>query len=99
MIEVKRTDYPEKVIQNKRLGTSMVRAAWYECSYRWNGREIATYDSKEDIIRLNTDYLGGSFRATYFERMKTSKYADAFAELVEFLNINENTALSEYMSA
>lgn len=80
----------EKRFENKRNND-------YECYYRWNGKEIAWYNSKEDVVYLKDSMLSGNYKKSYFERMKESKFPEAFKELVEFLSIDENTKLSEYM--
>lgn len=97
MITVQRTDYKERTITNRRTGKVIKTIpAHYECRYLCDGKEIAWYDSKDNVVYLRTDYLAKPFSAPYEERMKNSKYVAMWNELIEFLNINKDTRLSEY---
>lgn len=80
-----------------------------ECRYYHDGREIARYTAKNATLYLRTSLLAapsgrGSGTRTYQERMEKSDYAELWAELLTFaemdgLDIGQNTALSEYTPA
>lgn len=95
MIDVKREDYPE-------LNFKGVIPAHYKCIYRYNGRKIAFYNSREDCLYLNSDYIdrrkdGARDRsgATYTRAMNC-KLAEAYEELFAMLGVDEKTHLSEF---
>lgn len=92
MIEVKRFDYKERKFKNGKIVPD-----FYECFYYQNGNKIAWYDSRESVIYLNSKMLTKDFTKPYFDRMKESKYCESFNELIEFLGIDENTKLSEFL--
>ncbi len=95
--DVKRYDYAER---NYRLlnGTTKTVPAHYECYYYWNGKEFAHYKSRDDMIYLNSNYLGRDRNLSYIERMKSSDYPEVWAHFAEMLKITENTALCEYFN-
>lgn len=104
MIKVKREDYPAHTFRGVKY------PARFTCRYFFEGREIANYDSKDDIIYLNSDLLDtlkdgtrNRDRARWdkpkFERALDCKYADAFKELFEMLGADETTQFSEFMNA
>lgn len=94
-ITVKRYDVKELVIKYKN-GKSKIIPAKYSCYYYWNGKKIAEYLSDTDTIYLNSNFLDRDHRATYSDRMKNSKHFEMWADLMEFLSINNDTLLSEY---
>ena len=91
MITTTRFDNNEKKFRNK------VVPASYEIYYFWNGKQIALFNSEDDTLYLNAWMLGNDFKKSYFERMNESKYKEAFEELIEFIPIEEETKLSEFM--
>ena len=96
-ITVKRHDYPER-IRHLRNGSTRIIPACYECVYYWNGKEIAYYASREDVVYLKTDYLGRGENLSYFERMRASEDPEMWADLVQFLKINSGTKLRGYFN-
>ncbi len=94
-IAVKRIDHPEHTSTRHRKTITI--PAHYKCYYYWNGMEVAWYDSVKDTVYLKTELLGHDFKKPMLERMKTSTYAHIWADLTEFLNINQDTQLGEYM--
>lgn len=99
-ITVKRTDHPERTrTVNRKTGKTVVVPAHYECWYYWNGKEIAHYTSTDDIVYLRTDYLARPLSLPYAERMEKAPCPEMWADLVAFLDINKDTALSEYTYA
>lgn len=91
MITTKRFDYKEKQPRNKVIPAS------YKIYYFWNGKKIAEFNSKDNILYLNTQMLGNDFKKSYTERMKESKYKEAFEELVDSLSLDRAAKLSEFM--
>lgn len=91
MITTKRFDYKEKQHRNKVIPAS------YKIYYFWNGKKIAEFNSKDNILYLNTRMLGNDFKKSYTERMKESKYKEAFEELVDSLSLDRAAKLSEFM--
>ena len=97
MIEVKRTDHQEIVRRSRKTGEVIeVIPARYECSYRYNGREIAHYYSRDDTMALMTDLIGHDFKKSVYERAITCKHKDAYIELFQMLGIDRTTHLTEY---
>ena len=100
MIEVKRADYPERVRHHRKTGAVLsVIPAHYECSYHYNGREIARYMSINDCLMLKTDYIGHDFKRSTYDRALSCEYKDAYAELFFMLNVDKTSKISEYMNA
>lgn len=91
MITTKRFDHKEMKFRNK------VVPAFYEIYYFWNEKKIAWFSSKDNTLYLNTRMLGNDFKKSYAERMKESKYKEAFEELVDFLSLDRAAKLSEFM--
>lgn len=92
MITVKRFDYDER-----KFKSGKIIPAFYECYYYWNGKKIAEYNSRENVVYLNTRMIGNDFKKSYFERMNESKYKEAFEEFVDFLSLDRAAKLSEFM--
>ena len=109
-VDVVRTDYPKKIFRNKRTGKETIREAFYCCSYRYQGREIANYNSEEDIIRLNSEYIDSKvsnarmkerseyFKKPAYERALECDYKEAYKYLFAMLGIDETTKMSEFMN-
>lgn len=94
MIDVRRYDHKEAT--NKRTGA--VTLPWYECYYYYNRKELAWYDSREDILRLNSNYLSKD-KATEYERaLKSERFSGAYKYLFDMLNADKETNMSEYMN-
>lgn len=91
MIEVKRSDHPAKTLRN-----GEIRPAFYECHYYHNGKQIAWYDSKQDVIYLRTDFIGTNFKETPYTRALKCPMSDAYKYLFEMLNVDEKTKISEF---
>ena len=98
MIEVKRTDYQQKVIRNKRNGKERIIPAHYECRYLCNGKEIAYYDSRDDVLYLKTDLIGHDFKRSEYDRAMACKYSEAYRHLFQMLGADKTTRMSEYTS-
>lgn len=94
MIEVKRHDYKE--VRNKRTG--QITPAYYECYYYYKRHELAWYNSKEDILRLNTKYISYDKTTVYERALKSNMYGDAYRYLFDMLNVDKDTNMSEYMN-
>ena len=95
MITVKRTDYKSRTI-HYRNGRESVIPARYECRYLHNGREIATYDSKDDVLYLKTDYIGSDFKRPPYDRALTCAFKEAYSHLFQMLNVDSTSSISEY---
>lgn len=103
MIEVKRTEYPERVIHYRggRIPPKTV-PAHYVCYYKFGGRQIAYYDSRDDCIYLNSriiDRLADGTRkreGKVYDRALRCGMAEAYKELFEMLGADEKTRMSEY---
>lgn len=93
-VDVKRTNYPERTNRRGEL-----IPAEYECSYRHDGKEIAHYYSRRDILYLRTDYIGSDFTKTAYQRALTCKYAEAYRYLFGMLGVDETSTISEYTYA
>lgn len=98
MIQVKRIDHPEWTGKN-RFGKTVTRPASHECIYRYEGREIARYTSRNDCLMLRTDYIGCDFDKSIFERATSCEYADAYKYLFGMLGVDETSHMSEYTYA
>ena len=110
VIEVIRTNYPEKTIHFKN-GTEKFIPARYECKYRYEGKTIGFYDSKDDIVYLNDDYINAGLdyrdrkkwakwcHTSPYDRAKSCPNHEAYDYLFAMLGIDETTRLSEYMDA
>ncbi len=97
-ITVKRYEHKERTRKLPNGQVVVAAPASNESYYYWNGKEIAHYRSRDDRIGLNSDYLSRDTKASYMDRMKKSKYPEMWADLVEFLNVDENTRLTEYFN-
>ena len=98
-ITVKRHDYPERTrIVNRRTGKTVIIPAFYECHYYWNGNEIAFYNSRDDVLYLNTAHLSRGKSLSYFERMRASEGPEMWVDLVQLLKINSGTKLRGYFN-
>lgn len=95
MVELKRYDYPERI--SKKTG-KVISTEHYEIYFYVNGIEFAWYDSKEDVLFLNSKYLGDVFNLTYSERIENCKYKNEFEQILNKFEFTENTKLSEYCS-
>ena len=93
MVTSKRYDYPGRI--SKKTG-KIISTEHYEIYYYAYGKEIAHYESKKDVLYLNTRYLGSEFNLTYLERIANCKYKDEFNAIINELETGENTKLSEY---
>jgi len=91
MIDVRRFDSKERTDVR-----GNVIPAFYTCEYRHNGIEIANYNSKSDIVYLNSDLLLPYKRGTVYERAIGGKYKEAFEYLFNMLNIDSTTKMSEF---
>ena len=96
MITVKRTDYEAKTFRNKRTGRTRLVPSHYECRYIYDGKEIAFYESRDDVLYLKTDYIGSDFKRSEYDRALTSKYSEAYSYLFQMLNCDSTTRMSEY---
>ena len=96
-IEVKRHDYPQRT-RKHRNGSMTIIPAFFEAYYFWNGIEVAHYNSLDDVLYLNTDYLSMGRGLSYQERMKQAPNPDMWEDLIACLNIDENTKLSGYIN-
>ena len=76
MIQVKRIDHPEWTGKN-RFGKTETRPASHECIYRYEGREIARYTSRNDCLMLRTDYIGCDFNELQIRRRLQIPLRDA----------------------
>mgnify|MGYP007123348949 CR=1 FL=1 len=92
MFTVKRFDHDER-----KFKSGKIIPAFYECFYYWNGKKIAWYSGRDNTLYLNTWMLGNDFKKSYAERMKESKYKEAFEELVNFLSLDRAAKISEFM--
>ena len=99
-IVVKRNDYKEHIFRG------IVRPAYYECEYFFEGRKIAFYDSRDDTLYLNSDFIdrdkeGKRDRArrdeTAYNRALSCKIAEAYKELFAMLGCDSETHFSEYI--
>lgn len=90
MIEVKRYVNP--------LEKSIYENWYYYKNEESKILEIAVYNSRDDTIYINSKYLNRNAK-NYLERMESSVYKKYWKELIELLNINEDTSLSEYFDA
>ncbi len=95
MVEVKRTNYPARTIKY-RSGREKYLPEWHECRYLHNGREIATYNSNDDILYCKTDLIGHDFKRSVYDRATTCKLKDAFCYLFAMLGVDETSSISEY---
>ena len=94
MIQVIRKDYPARHWIDRK-GRERSEPAFYNCSYRWEGKEIATYSSRDDIVYLRGDYLSHRDPTkTDYERALESKINEGFREFFFMLGIDEKTRLS-----
>lgn len=91
MIQVNRKNYPERTDRNGKM-----IPAEYTCSYRYEGKEIAKYYSREDILYLRSDYILCDFSKSHFERATTGEYAEAYKYLFGMLGVDETSNMSEY---
>ena len=99
MIEVIRTKHPERNL--KSIGR--VIPAFYECRYFSNGTEIATYNSQEDCIRLNSRIINDGVPKTEwldkaYNRALKCKRCDDYKELFWMLNADETSRMSVYVN-
>lgn len=94
MIDVKRYNHEEKV--NKRTG--QITPAYYECFYYYKGYELAWYNSREDILRVNTKYISHDKTTEYKRALNSAMYSDAYKYLFDMLNVDKDTNMSEYMN-
>ena len=94
MIQVNRKNYPERVGRGGKI-----IPAEHACSYRYQGKEIAKYYSRDDILYLRSDYIVCDFSKTRFERATTGAYAEAYKYLFGMLGVDETSNLSEYTYA
>lgn len=70
----------------------------YICRYFWNGIEIAKYSSKNDVIYLKAEYLDSNRETSYMDRMRNAKNPEMWEDLIEFLDITDDTSLSGYLN-
>jgi len=82
-ITVKRYD-------NKRTGT-------YECYYYRDGRKIAEYYSKTDTIYRDSRLINKDLKRPIYDRALSGKYAEAYRQLFDMLNIDSTSTMSEYI--
>ena len=97
MIQVKRYDYDEKTIHYKD-GRVRVIPKHHECYYYYNGMEIATYESKDDVLYLKTRCIERDRTKSDYRRALDGQFKEAFGYLFAMLGVDENSRLSEYMS-
>ena len=93
-VDVKRTNYPERVSRSGK-----VIPAEYSCSYRHDGKELAKYYSREDVLYLRTEYIGSDFEKSAYQRALGCEYAEAYKYLFGMLGVDETSNISEYMYA
>jgi hypothetical protein len=98
MIEIKRYEHKERVIQYKN-GLVKTIPAYYECYYYYNGIEVAWYKSKDDVLCLKTKYIERDRTKSDYERALNGSYKEVYSYLFSMLGIDETSRLSEYMSA
>lgn len=91
-VNVERKNYPERVGKN-----GLIIPAEYKCRYLHDGKEIAQYFSRRDVLYLRTDFIGGDFSKSAYERAITCKYAEAYQYLFAMLGVDETSTISEYM--
>lgn len=90
----KRNEYPERTVHYKNGGTKFI-PAHYEIHYiADDGKEIAWYRSKDDVIYLKTAYISKEFKKAYSERIIGSRYEKEYEKLIK-----KYSKVSEYMSA
>lgn len=97
MIEVKRIDH-EAI--NGRYGYF---PAWYEVKYFYtptfrNKVEIAKYSSKDDVLRVRSEYIAHGRRSSYDNALH-GNFTDAYRYLFDMLNVDETSSIGEYMYA
>ena len=97
MIQVKRYDYEEKTIHYKD-GRVRVIPKHHECYYYYNGVEIATYESKDDVLYLKTKYIERNRNKSDYERALNGTYKEAYQYLFNMLGVDKTSRLSEYMN-
>lgn len=97
MIEVKRYNNKERVYKSGK-----VVPASYNCYYyfSYNGRklELAWYDSKDDILLLNSSYIHKDFSMKEYDRALLGKFKEAYEYLFSMLGVDKNTKMSEYFN-
>ena len=96
MIQVRRTNYEARTKKHK-SGRIEEIPAYYTCRYCYGGKEIARYNSQEDILRLRTEYINNDFSMSYYDRAMQCELSDAYMYLFYMLNVDETTSMSEYM--
>lgn len=98
MVDVYRKDYPAKV-RKLRNGGEQTIPAWYSCVYKCGNKQIAYYDSRDDVLYCKTDYIGHDFSKSVYERATTCKMKDVFKYLFFMLNVDKESILSEFTDA
>lgn len=91
MITNKKFEYKERD-----MGNGKIIPAHFECYYYWNNKVIACYESLENVVYLNSRMLDKNVNDFYSKRIQNSKYSEAFDELIEQLQINDQTKFSEF---
>lgn len=95
-IEVRR-QYVESRVKKYKSGRIETIPAYYVCRYYYGGKEIARYDSQENLLRLRTELIKNDFSLSCFERAIQGDYSNAYRQLFDLLNIDKESAMSEYM--
>lgn len=97
MIEVKHYDNKERVYKSGK-----VIPASYHCYYYFthNGKklEIAWYDSKDDILLLNSLYIHKDFSMKEYDRALVGRFKEAYEYLFQMLGVDKTTKMSEYFN-
>lgn len=92
MITKKKFEYKERILCNGKI-----IPAHFECHYYWNGKIFAYYESRENVIYLNSRMLDKNFNDPYEKRIQNSKYRESFDELFKQLLVDEQTRFSEFL--
>lgn len=93
MITVKRVDY--KAVYDRR--GKEIKPDRYECRYYSAGKELAWYDSYEDVLYLNSRYIDRSHKKD-FDKAVNGKYAEEYKYLFAMLKVDGTSRMSEYMA-
>lgn len=77
--------------------TTRISAAYFTNVYYWYGEKIAEYDSRKDVIYLNSRKIAKPNGDSIYNRALNGGYGRRFRYMFAALGVDETSTLSEYM--
>ena len=71
--------------------------AYYVKAYYWDGKKIAEYDSRKDVIYLDSRKIAKPNGDSIYNRALNGGYGRRFRHMFDALGVDETSTLSEYM--